>query len=114
MRRHWPSVVAAALASAPALAQQSGPPLFRQINNGNWLPPNEAEQLRDDLFYQRAIHAYVTMIPALNTIGMRDGSAAAFGKGYNTSSGRAYRCHSETASALPPFPRPIAIGCASA
>jgi len=58
-------------------------PLIKQINNGNWLPQGEAEALRDELFYQRAVHAYMTMLPALNTIGMRDGSEAAFGKGYN-------------------------------
>jgi hypothetical protein len=59
------------------------PPLVTQLNNGNWLPQSEAEALRDELFYQRAIHAYITMLPALNTIGMRDGSEATFGKGYN-------------------------------
>jgi hypothetical protein len=58
-------------------------PLVKQINNGNWLPEKEAEALRDELYYQRAIHAYMTMQPALNVIGMRDGSEAAFGKGYN-------------------------------
>src|SRR5262245_62409256 len=68
----------------PTLAQQPDiPPLMKQINNGNWLPQREAEDLRDELFYQRAIHAYMTMQPALNVIGMRDGSEAAFGKGYN-------------------------------
>ena len=58
-------------------------PLVDQINDGNWLDPAEAEELRDDLYYQRAIHAYMTMLPAVNTIGMRDGSEAAFGEGYN-------------------------------
>ncbi|WP_354032799.1 DUF1254 domain-containing protein [Bradyrhizobium sp. S3.2.6] len=69
----------------PALAQQdqTTPPLLKQINNGNWLPQKEAETLRDELFYQQAVHAYMTMQPALNVIGMRDGSEAAFGKGYN-------------------------------
>ena len=43
----------------------------------------EAQQLRNELFYQRAIHAYMTMQPALNVIGMRDGSEKAFGAGYN-------------------------------
>jgi hypothetical protein len=38
---------------------------------------------RHELFYQRAVHACLTMLPALNTIGMRDGLEAAFGKGYN-------------------------------
>ena len=58
-------------------------PLVKELNNGNWLPQNEAEALRDELFYQRAIHAYMTMLPALNVIGMRDGSEAAFARGYN-------------------------------
>src|SRR5215813_1127017 len=58
-------------------------PLVKQINNGNWLAPTEAESLRDELYYQRAVHAYMTMLPALNTIGMRDGSEKAFGGGYN-------------------------------
>jgi hypothetical protein len=35
------------------------------LNNGNWLPKNQAESLRDELFYQRAVHAYITMLPAL-------------------------------------------------
>jgi hypothetical protein len=58
------------------------PPLVRQLNNGNWLDP-KTEALRDELYYQRAVHAYMTMLPALNVIGMRDGSGATFGKGYN-------------------------------
>jgi hypothetical protein len=67
-----------------AFAQdKSTPPLVRQINNGNWLAQQEAEALRDELFYQRAVHAYMTMQPALNTIGMRDGSEKIFGAGYN-------------------------------
>src|SRR5262245_16157089 len=78
------TVAFAGMVGSPVLAQDQGaPPLVRQLNNGNWLAQNEAEALRDELFYQRAIHAYVTMLPAMNTIGMRDGSAAAFGKGYN-------------------------------
>jgi hypothetical protein len=61
----------------------SAPPLIEQINNGNWLAREEAEALRDELFYQRAIHAYMVMQPVMNTIGMRDGSEKAFGAGYN-------------------------------
>ncbi|GGC68269.1 DUF1254 domain-containing protein [Chelatococcus reniformis] len=69
---------------SPLSAQEAAsPPLVKQLNNGNWLPQSEAETLRDELYYQRAVHAYMTMLPALNTIGMRDGSEAAFGKGYN-------------------------------
>jgi hypothetical protein len=84
------TVAATALAAAVqamalmAAAQDAvAPPLIRQLNHGNWLPEAEAERLRDELFYQRAIHAFMTMLPALNVIGMRDGSEAAFGAGYN-------------------------------
>ncbi|WP_225923435.1 MULTISPECIES: DUF1254 domain-containing protein [Pseudomonas] len=71
--------------SGPAHAQETAPasPLIKQLNNGNWLEPKEAEELRDELYYQRAVHAYMTMLPALNVIGMRDGSEKAFGAGYN-------------------------------
>lgn len=69
----------------PAWAQDkaASPPLVEQINNGKWLDQTEADSLLDELYYQRAIYAYMTMLPAMNTIGMRDGSEAAFGKGYN-------------------------------
>jgi hypothetical protein len=56
---------------------------MKQINNGNWLDPKEAESLVDELYYQRAVYSYMTMIPALNVIGMRDGSEKIFGGGYN-------------------------------
>jgi hypothetical protein len=62
---------------------QDAPPLLKQINNGNWLDDAEARSLVDELYYQRAVHAYMTMLPALNTIGMRDGSEKEFGAGYN-------------------------------
>lgn len=65
------------------MTDEHASPLLRQINDGNWLPQEEAESLRAELFYQRAVHAYFTMQPALNVIGMRDGSEAVFGRGYN-------------------------------
>lgn len=91
MKRTALTVSASALmacAIAPFVAssaEQQAPasPLMKQINNGNWLAPNDAASLRDELFYQRAIYAYFTMLPALNTIGMKDGSEKAFGAGYN-------------------------------
>jgi hypothetical protein len=66
-----------------ATGSRAASPLLRQINDGNWLPQREAEALRAELFYQRAVHAYVTMLPALNVIGMRDGSEAQFGRGFH-------------------------------
>jgi hypothetical protein len=56
---------------------------MKQLNNGNWLAPDEAQSLSDELYYQDAIQAYIQTLPLLNTIGLRDGSEAAFGKGYN-------------------------------
>ena len=64
-------------------AEEPASPLIEQINNGNWPSDKEAEELRNELYYQRAVHAYMSMLPALNVIGMRDGSEATFGKGYN-------------------------------
>ena len=75
---------AVSFAAPFAFAQDAAaPPLIKHINNGYWLPQKEAEALRDELYYQRAIHAYMTMQPALNVIGIRDGSEKAFGAGYN-------------------------------
>jgi hypothetical protein len=72
------TLVIAAITGSPVLAQDS-PPLVKQLNNGNWLPQAEAESLRDELYYQRAVFAYRTMLPALNIIGLRDGSEGIFG-----------------------------------
>jgi hypothetical protein len=77
------SATVALWATTAAVHAQEAPPLVTQINNGNWLSRQEAESLSDELFYQRAIFAYQTMLPALNVIGIRDGSEATFGKGYN-------------------------------
>src|SRR3546814_5430691 len=77
-------VVAISILATTALAQETpAPPLVKQIYNGNWLPQEEAEALRNELYYQRAVYAYMTMLPALNVIGMRDGSEEAFGAEYN-------------------------------
>jgi len=75
--------VAAVLGGIQAQAQETRSPLVRRMYNGNFPPAEEAQQLRDELFYNQAIWAYMTMLPALNTIGMRDGSEKAFGAGYN-------------------------------
>lgn len=78
------ATLAMAMAAGPLWAQDAPqPPLVKQLNNGNWLPSAEAEALLDELYYQRAVQTYFTMLPALNVIGMRDGSEATFGKGYN-------------------------------
>ena len=59
------------------------PPLVKQMFNGGWADKASIEQLTKDRLYYDAIEAYRLTLPALNTIGMRDGSEAKFGKGYN-------------------------------
>lgn len=66
-----------------AFAQEDTSPLMTKLYNGNFPSEEEAQKLIDELYYQRAIHAYMMMQSALNVIGMRDGSEAVFGKGYN-------------------------------
>jgi len=75
--------IALLLTFASAAIAQDAPPLVKQLNNGNWLKDDEARALVDELYFQRAIHAYMTLLPALNVIGMRDGSEKEFGAGYN-------------------------------
>ncbi|UKJ06210.1 DUF1254 domain-containing protein [Solitalea lacus] len=43
----------------------------------------EIQKNYDEFLEQRAIEAYMLALSALNVIGMRDGSEATFGKGYN-------------------------------
>lgn len=71
------------VAFTAAHAQETASPLVKQLYKGNWPSAKEAQKWSDELFYQRAVHSYMTMLPALNVIGMRDGSESAFGKGYN-------------------------------
>lgn len=78
------AILLACLFSLPTLAENApSSPLMKQLNNGNWLPEQEAQSLSNELYYQDAIQAYIQTLPLLNTIGLRDGSEEAFGKGYN-------------------------------
>src|SRR5271157_6250170 len=58
-------------------------PLVRQMYNGQYPPREDYAKFKAQLFYQRAVDAYMLTLPALNTIGMRDGPQAKFGAGYN-------------------------------
>ncbi|HDY81909.1 MAG TPA: DUF1254 domain-containing protein [Halieaceae bacterium] len=79
------TALAISMIAGPVMAKgrPDAPPLVRQLYDGNWPSAEEGQKLRDDLFYQRAIFAYMMTLPVLNTIGMRDGSAEEFGAGYN-------------------------------
>ena len=77
------ALVAALAFAAGAQAQETMSPLVKQLYNGGWPDKASIEQLNKDRLYCDAILAYRMILPALNTIGMRDGSQAKFGKGYN-------------------------------
>jgi hypothetical protein len=69
---------------APVTAQDSSESLLvRQLYNGQWPPNEDQKRYGDELLFQRAVDAYMFTLSALNVIGMRDGSEAKFGAGYN-------------------------------
>ena len=76
-------LVLSVLFATSGFAQEISSPMVKHLYNGNWPSEEEGQELRDELYYSQAIQAYTTMLPALNTIGMRDGSHTAFGSGYN-------------------------------
>jgi hypothetical protein len=76
-------LILSVLVASTGFAQENDSPMVKHLYNGNWPSEKEGQQLRDELFYNQAIQAYATMLPAMNTIGMRDGSHKAFGSGYN-------------------------------
>jgi hypothetical protein len=72
-----------ALVCTSVQAQESVSPLVKQMYGGKWPDKATVERLNNEWFFQHAIQAYTLTIPALNMIGMRDGSEEKFGKGYN-------------------------------
>jgi hypothetical protein len=67
---------------SPAAAQATSP-LVEQLYAGGWPTSDAARTLYEELLSQRAVQAYMLTLPTLNVIGMRDGSEAAFGRGFN-------------------------------
>jgi hypothetical protein len=58
-------------------------PLLKQMYSGAWPDQTELTNMNEEFLYHRGIEAYMQTIPLLNTIGLRDGSEAKYGKGYN-------------------------------
>ena len=75
--------LACVLANAPASAEDATAPLVRQMFDGRWPDEATVDRLNAESFYRNALGAYVLTLPVLNVIGLRDGSEAKFGKGYN-------------------------------
>src|SRR5262245_32506305 len=73
-----------AISFAPTMqAEETTSTLVRQLYDGGWPDKDTVAQLNKERLYQRGIEACMMSIPALNIIGIRDGSEAKFGKGYN-------------------------------
>lgn len=53
------------------------------VSGGGWIDPESAHDLRSRFLLGRAVEAYCLMLPAMNVVGLRDGSEAAFGRGYH-------------------------------
>jgi hypothetical protein len=76
-------------AATPAAAAQTDSgsstdsPLVRQVGPRQYPTANEIREGCKDYLMNRAIQTYLMTLPLLNTIGMRDGSEATFGRGYN-------------------------------
>lgn len=60
-----------------------------------------AKSLKDELLFQRATQTYLWAMPLLNTMGMRDGFAQAYGTGYNTMAIWAKRLDAKTLITTP-------------
>lgn len=61
----------------------SNPPLVHQVGPRQYLSPKDFSATYDEFLLGQAIQAYMMTLPCLNIIGMRDGSEATFGRGYN-------------------------------
>ena len=78
-------LLASALCSAsPALARSDRIEAIANLPFKHNRPtPETARTLMDELLFQRATQTYLWAMPLLNTAGMRDGAAKAYGTGYN-------------------------------
>ncbi len=83
--RTGPIVIVVVLLTAPvASAQESR---FQELANsqfeGNRPTAETAQELKDELLFQRATQTYLWAMPVINFMGMKDGSEKTFGAGYN-------------------------------
>ena len=89
LTRHIKHVLAVTLLSAVSLSAFAASPVSHQ-EQLSVLPFSEgrpskagAQTLRDELLFQRATQTYLWALPLINTLGMKSGSEAQFGAGYN-------------------------------
>ncbi|GLS28631.1 Uncharacterized conserved protein [Mesorhizobium albiziae] len=79
-----PALVLALGATTAAFAQSSRyDELAAMPYERGYLSDADSKTLLDELTFQRAVQTYLWALPALNMYGMKEGSEAKFGKGYN-------------------------------
>jgi hypothetical protein len=77
-------VTFASMASAQDKAKPAAEsPLIKQMYGGGWPSAKELKTVHEQFLLQRAVQSYMMTLPTVNVIGMRDGSEAEFGSGYN-------------------------------
>ena len=59
------------------------PPLLKQMYKCGWPGADVLKSVHEQFLLQRAVQSYMMTLPTLNVIGLRDGSEAEFGAGYN-------------------------------
>ncbi len=79
------SILVLALCPLSAEAQDAPTtsPLIQQVYKGGWPAADELKSVHEQFLLQRAVQSYMMTLPALNVIGMRDGSGKEFGSGYH-------------------------------
>ena len=77
-------LTAALMMATPALGQDTR---WEELANApfpNGYPSDETRRkLLDELYFQQAVQVYLSGLPAVNMLAIRDGSQAKFGSGYN-------------------------------
>jgi hypothetical protein len=78
------AIALGAVLAAPAIAQESRFEALTALPfEQNRPTPETAATLRQELTFQQATQAYLWALPLINTLGMKYGSEAVFGAGYN-------------------------------
>ncbi|HMK31450.1 MAG TPA: DUF1254 domain-containing protein [Terriglobales bacterium] len=75
------------IVSLPAIGQTDAQSRYDALANtpfpGSYPSKENIATLKDELLFERGVQAYLWALPALNMYGMKEGSEAKFGKGYN-------------------------------
>lgn len=78
------AVALTAFVAGHAIAQATRYDALANLPFHNGYPtPHGVATLQDELTFQRAVQSYIWALPALNMLGMKEGSEKTFGKGYN-------------------------------